>query len=158
MDNNIFSLDVTSEFAQAKTRLDEDRRFPDWLIDEAQGYALFKLDKDGHIIHWNRGAKRLTGYPAEEIIGQHFSRLFDCREMQLQKTPQFFLSIAGKQGFYESRGWWVHQDMHRFLAQVIIMHTDCYGSGFVVMVWDITNNKRATAELHGCPGSSPSDE
>src|SRR5690606_13347973 len=38
------------------------------LIDGARDYAIFLLDSEGRIATWNKGAERLHGYQAEEIL------------------------------------------------------------------------------------------
>ena len=40
------------------------------LLDGVQDYAIFMLDPQGKFVSWNAGAERITGYKAEEIIGQ----------------------------------------------------------------------------------------
>jgi diguanylate cyclase (GGDEF)-like protein/PAS domain S-box-containing protein len=49
-----------------------------WLaaIVEASGEAIFSRHVDGRIASWNKGAERLFGYTAAEIIGQHVSVLW----------------------------------------------------------------------------------
>lgn len=37
--------------------------------------AIFSMDLDGVITNWNSGAERLYGYAADEIIGQHITKL-----------------------------------------------------------------------------------
>ncbi|TYO96624.1 PAS domain S-box-containing protein [Geothermobacter ehrlichii] len=37
--------------------------------------ALFLVDRNQHIVYWNRAAEDLTGYPAAEILGRHCSIL-----------------------------------------------------------------------------------
>src|ERR1700752_2558809 len=46
------------------------------LVHGVQDYAIVLLDRSGHIVSWNRGAERLKGYAAPEIIGRHFSVLY----------------------------------------------------------------------------------
>ena len=46
------------------------------MIENLTDYAIIMLDTDGHIVTWNSGAERIQGYPADEIIGQHFSRFY----------------------------------------------------------------------------------
>jgi PAS domain S-box-containing protein len=127
-------------------------------MEDIQGFALFMLDNDGKVIHWNWGAARLIGYTAEEIIGRHFSRLYDSQETQMHQMSQFCLGIAIKQGFYENKGWWVRRGAPNFLAQVMIMYMGDRGGGFLVMVWDVSKNRRVTAELDGRYKTSPLDE
>ncbi len=44
-------------------------------IIESSMDAIFSKDLDGYIISWNKGAKLMYGYSAEEIIGRHISTL-----------------------------------------------------------------------------------
>lgn len=37
--------------------------------------GLFLVDKERHVVYWNREAERITGYPSAEIVGQHCSIL-----------------------------------------------------------------------------------
>jgi len=147
MGNQTVGLDVTSEFAKVKAHIEGEERYPGWLMDEVSGYAFFILDRDGRVIHWNQGAMRLTGYAAEEIIGQDFSCLYDSGETQMHQIPQFCMGIAGRLGFYENKAWWVRHDGSHFLAEVMIMHIGTNGGGFAVMVWDISKNKGAASEM-----------
>ena len=39
--------------------------------------AVWLLDRDRRITHWNEGAQKLTGYSADEMVG------VDCREKKL---------------------------------------------------------------------------
>ena len=43
------------------------------LIESIQDYAILMLNPNGIIMSWNKGAERLKGYQAKEIIGKHFS-------------------------------------------------------------------------------------
>jgi PAS domain S-box-containing protein len=42
------------------------------LVDSVGEYAIFRLSETGIVTTWNRGAQRLKGYAAGEIIGRHF--------------------------------------------------------------------------------------
>jgi PAS domain S-box-containing protein len=44
-------------------------------IVQSVDYAIFSTDPDGTVLTWNRGAETSIGYRAQEILGQHFSRL-----------------------------------------------------------------------------------
>ena len=46
------------------------------FIDAVTDYAIFMLDPQGYVISWNSGARRIKGYRAQEIVGQHFSRFY----------------------------------------------------------------------------------
>jgi len=43
----------------------------DQLLDQLFD-GLVEIDGRGHITHWNRGAERLTGYPAARVVGKPF--------------------------------------------------------------------------------------
>jgi len=42
------------------------------LLDSVTDYAIYLLDKDGHIATWNPGAEKIKGYVADEVLGSHF--------------------------------------------------------------------------------------
>ena len=45
------------------------------MVNEVEDYAIILLNKDGIIENWNRGAEKIKGYTAEEVIGKHI-RIF----------------------------------------------------------------------------------
>ena len=55
------------------------------LVSNVVDYAIFMLDSTGHIVTWNEGAERIKGYPADEIIGRHFSVFYPAQEAQIHK-------------------------------------------------------------------------
>ena len=59
------------------------------LVQSIKDYAIYMLDKTGHIISWNSGAERIKGYTRNEIIGQHFSRFYTDfdRKSELPTKP-----------------------------------------------------------------------
>src|SRR6476661_9173572 len=61
-----------TERREAEQALDRFRR----LVSGVNDYAIFLLDREGHIATWNAGAARIKGYMADEIIGEHFSRFY----------------------------------------------------------------------------------
>jgi PAS domain-containing protein len=40
------------------------------IFESAMDFAVFAQDRSGNVINWNVGAERLTGFSADEIIGQ----------------------------------------------------------------------------------------
>jgi PAS domain S-box-containing protein len=62
------------------------------------------LDTDGKIVTWNIGAERIKGYPAEEIIGHHFSEFYAAEDVAARK-PEQELARAKADGRVESEGW-----------------------------------------------------
>jgi PAS domain S-box-containing protein len=95
------------------------------LVAAVGEYAIFMLDPHGMVASWNAGARRIKGYHAGEIVGQHF-RVFYPEEQQLTGHPQRNLEAALRDGSFAEEGWRVRQDGSRFWASVVIspVHDD----------------------------------
>ena len=89
------------------------------FVEAVQDYALILLDADGRISSWNKGAQRIKGYEAHEILGQHFTRFYPEEDVRAGK-PQWELEAAARDGRFEDEGWRVRKDGSRFWANVII--------------------------------------
>jgi PAS domain S-box-containing protein len=89
------------------------------FVEAVQDYAIFMLDADGRVATWNKGAERIKGYKASEIIGKHFSCLYPEDAVRAGK-PQRELEIAAQEGRVEDEGWRIRQDGSRFWANVVI--------------------------------------
>jgi PAS domain S-box-containing protein len=115
------------------------------LVDGVQEYAMYLLDVQGRVATWNRGAERIEGYRADEIIGEHFSRFYQPHEV-LAGKPVEELRIATETGRFEEEGWRVRKDGTPFWASVLI--TALRGAngelrGFGKLTRDLTDRKRA---------------
>ena len=89
------------------------------LVDAVQDYAIFLLSPEGRVLTWNRGAARIKGYAADEIIGQHFS-VFYTPEERAAERPMSLLGLAAEHGRFEDEGWRVRKDGTWFWADVIV--------------------------------------
>ncbi|WP_017733913.1 sensor histidine kinase [Nafulsella turpanensis] len=89
------------------------------VIDGVKDYAIFLLSPQGTISSWNEGAKRIKGYEAEEIVGQHFSTFY-IPESAAAQFPQFELRKALEHGKFEDEGWRVRKNGTKFWANVLI--------------------------------------
>ena len=88
------------------------------LVDSVREYAIFMLDPEGRVASWNAGARRLKGYEADEIVGQHFSRFYPADRDREQVQGE--LDVAVREGQYQEEGWRVKKDGTRFWADVTI--------------------------------------
>ena len=79
------------------------------LIDAVKDYAIISLDADGLVTSWNSGAERLKGYSADEMIGQHVSRLYRKEDIE-RGNLQNELRQAAAAGHVEGEGWRVRKD------------------------------------------------
>jgi PAS domain S-box-containing protein len=89
------------------------------LVNGVVDYAIFFLDREGHIVSWNRGAERLKGYTAAEVIGKHFSIFYPADALE-RRWPERELQAAAEIGRFEDEGWRLRKDGSRFWADVII--------------------------------------
>ncbi|MEG3123380.1 PAS domain-containing sensor histidine kinase [Sphingomonas sp. GB1N7] len=119
------------------------------LIDSATNYAIYMLDPDGRVTIWNRGAERIKGWSAAEIVGRNFSMSYPAEDIAVGK-PAVDLARAHSEGRVEEESWRVRKDGSEFLANVTI--TALYDSegalrGFGKVVRDITDQKSAERAL-----------
>ena len=89
------------------------------MVESVRDYAIFMLDPNGHVASWNRGAQRIKGYTADEIIGRHFSAFYTPEDITSRK-PARELKIATREGRFEEEGVRVRKDGSTFWANVVI--------------------------------------
>ena len=126
-----------------------DERRVQILVDAVVDYAIFMLDATGRVVSWNAGAKRIKGYSADEIIGQHFSRFY-TEEDRAAGEPQKALDAAVRAGRFEREGWRVRKDGTRFWASVVVdAIRDDHGRiiGFAKVTRDMTERRQAQEAL-----------
>lgn len=118
------------------------------LVEGVRDYAIFMLDPEGYVATWNRGAERIKGYSAEEVIGKHFSKFYQEKDVA-RGWPEYELKVAATEGRFEDEGWRVRKDGSLFWANVII--TAIYEGdllrGFSKVTRDLTERKRTEEEL-----------
>jgi PAS domain S-box-containing protein len=120
------------------------------MVDGVTDYAIFLLNPEGHVASWNRGAERMKGYQANEIIGKHFSVFYPPEDIASGKTDRE-LKEAATRGQYEVEGWRLRKDGTRFLANVVITALrDEEGKlrGFSKITRDVTQRHEMERKLH----------
>ena len=108
-----------------------------------QDYAIYLLDRSGHIVSWNRGAEKLTGYTTAEIVGRHVSVLYPSDAIE-RRSPERELKMAQESGRLEDEGWRVRKDGSRFWANVVItsLHDESGAlRGFSKITRDLTERR-----------------
>ncbi|MBB2719224.1 MULTISPECIES: ATP-binding protein [Rhizobium] len=113
------------------------------LVEGVSDYGIFGLDPDGGVVSWNAGAERITGYQAEEIVGQHFSRFYPAETRET--FPGEELSKAALHGRTEAEGWRLRKDGSRFWSHVVVtaLHDETGRlRGFSKITRDITERKQ----------------
>jgi PAS domain S-box-containing protein len=134
--------------AEARAALSKSEQRFGLLVESVVDYGIFLLDREGRISSWNRGAERLKGYTAAEILGRHFSIFYTPEDIG-RGHPQHELEIAAREGRYEEEGWRVRQDGIRFWANVVITALRENGElvGFAKVTRDLTERRRAEDSL-----------
>ena len=111
-------LDIAERRKAQEALMESEWRFR-LVIQGVTDYAIFMLDTDGNITHWNMGAQRIHQYTAAEITGQHFSRFYTEEERQ-RGEPARALQVAAYEGKHAVEGRRVRRDESEFWAGVVI--------------------------------------
>ncbi|MCE9604876.1 MAG: PAS domain S-box protein [Planctomycetia bacterium] len=114
------------------------------FIEHVQDRAIYMLDPGGNIVTWNEGARRMTGFASDEIVGRPCSSLGRAEDLSADLL-QRILSLAEAQGRHEREAIQVRQDGSCYFAEVTLVPLrSVAGSllGFANIVHDITNRKQ----------------
>ena len=133
---------------KSERMLYESERYFRLLVEGITDYAVYLLDPEGQITNWNKGAERIKGYKAKEIVGKHFS-VFYTPEDQAAQLPRKALETARKEKHFLAEGWRVRKDGTRFFASVVIdpIYEKRKLIGFAKITRDITERQDALTEL-----------
>ena len=143
---------LTSEIQQRRQvseALAESEQRYELLIESVTDYAIFSLDLQGIVRDWNKGAERIKGYRAGEVIGRHFA-MFYTPEDRNNGLPAKSLEVATREGRYEAEGLRVRKDGTLFLANVCIQpiyNRSGLLVGFAKIIRDITQRRELEERL-----------
>lgn len=115
------------------------------LVEATRDYAIIMLDPQGRITSWNEGARRITGYEADEVIGRSVSLFYTPEEIRANK-PEHDLMAARRDGRFEEEGERVRKDGTRFWASSVLTPLlDGNGDldGYLRINRDITDRRQA---------------
>jgi PAS domain S-box-containing protein len=127
---------------QEALRVSEDRFH--LLVDGVSDHAILMLDPSGTILTWNRGAQRMDGYEAEEIVGRHYSCLF-TPELIADGKPAQELKQAAAVGKVEVEGWRIRKNGSRFWVNgtlAALYDENGQVKGFAKITRDLTAKRR----------------
>jgi len=137
------SLELKSEDLQ----ISEERHHR--MIEEVQDYAIILLDKTGTVLNWNRGAEKIKGYTANEIIGKSFT-IFYPQEDRKNNVPQKILQEAVQNNRASHEGWRIRKDGTKFWGSTVITalhNNENELIGFSKVTRDLTERKMAEETL-----------
>jgi PAS domain S-box-containing protein len=113
------------------------------MIEEIEDYAILLLDREGNVLNWNRGAEKIKGYKAAEIIGKNF-QLFYSKEDRENGLPVTLIQKAFLEGKASDEGWRIRKDGSRFWGSILITayHDEANNiAGFSKVTRDLTDRK-----------------
>lgn len=140
--------DITAQRTAEEQLQRSEERFR-LLVGAVEEYAIYMLDVDGVVMSWNAGARRIKGYDARDVVGQHF-RVFYPEDDQRTGHPERNLAAALRDGSYAEEGWRVRRDGTRFWASVVITAVrDGRGThvGFAKVTRDQTEQREHAQQL-----------
>ncbi len=117
--------------------------------DSVKGHAIVILDVNGIVKTWNPGAEAITGYNAQEIVGQNYSRFF-IKDDILGRQPDRLLEIAQFSGRVEEEGWRLAKSGTRFRASTSISALKTTAgpiAGFVMVTNDLSERAKLEETL-----------
>jgi PAS domain S-box-containing protein len=80
------------------------------------------MDAQGLITDWTDSAQRLEGYSPTEMMGRHYSVLFDSTSPEVaQGHASQMLRLAASRGQHEINNWHVRKDGSRYWAQSLLI-------------------------------------
>lgn len=119
------------------------------VVDALQDYAVVLLDPDGTIRSWNRAARTIFGFSAEEILGVEADVLF-VPEDRVAGVFHSELRVALANGKSDDSRWMMRADGTRLWAEGAVMPLfadDGSHSGFCKVVHDATVAYEQAARL-----------
>lgn len=127
------------------------------MIAEIEDYAIILLDESGIIKNWNKGALKIKGYEAKEIIGKNFSVFYTSQDRQ-NGIPEKILSEARQKGKAVCEGLRIRKDGSAFWGSIVITALyDANGviNGFTKVTRDITEKRKVEEKFYALLDSAP---
>jgi two-component system, chemotaxis family, CheB/CheR fusion protein len=139
--------DVSARRESERALRESEERFR-LVVESVRDYAIFQLDREGRIITWNAGAKRLLGWEEHEVLGRDASLVFTPEDVERgEHTCE--LEKARSEGRAEDERWHIRRDQSRFFASGVLTRSPEGISGitFTKVMQDITVRKEQEDQL-----------
>jgi rsbT co-antagonist protein RsbR len=119
------------------------------LIVQATDMLIVVLDREGHIVHFNKACETSTGYTADEVIGLFVWDMLIPPE-QIEGVKKIFYELALEQMPNRYENHWIAKDgQYRFLAWSNTLLYDDHGkvSYIIATAQDITEKRQVEDRL-----------
>lgn len=118
------------------------------LTENIEDYAIILLGERGTIVDWNKGAEKIKGYTAHEVLGKSFQIFYTPEDLQ-KDVPQNLLQQAAKNGKAHNEGWRLRKDGTKFWASISItaIHKNNQLDGFIKVTRDLSERKKSEEVL-----------
>lgn len=131
--------------AERKQRCQQDE-LQKLILDSATDYAIVTSGLDGVVTSWNRGAERILGWTAAEMLGRD-SKLIFTPEDRDRGAPEREMQAALEQGRAQDRRWHLRKDGSRFWGNGIAMPMGGTRQGFLKILRDETEQRKTEEAL-----------
>ncbi len=140
---------ATAERDKAKVMLrakDERLRL---ILDNTTDYGFVIADIDGQVTEWEGGCAAVTGWSADEAVGQHISFFFTEAD-RAAGAPASELRRAATEGRALDKRWHLRKDGETFFADGVMVglrNADGQLQGYAKIFRDASADQRVAAEL-----------
>ncbi len=134
---------------EAIERISDYRAFLQNVLESSTEYSIIATDLKGYVLLWNEGARRIYGYPAEEIIGSDSHVLHTpehIRNGDVERLNEATLNQGKWEGIIRRR----RKNGEEFTARVVqtvIRDTAGQPIGILVVSKDITDEEKLHQKL-----------
>jgi PAS domain S-box-containing protein len=140
--------DITERLQAEAARHQSDQRFQ-ILVNGVADYAIFMLDPKGHIASWNAAAERISGYPADEVLGKPLAFIFPP-DLVERGEPRRRLEETVRHGSFKAEARFFRRDGSPIILQST--HTCLFDklgapSGFAIVTHDVTEQRKMEEAL-----------
>ena len=121
------------------------------FVQTVQDHAIFAMDPQGRVQHWNAGAAQIMGFDASDVLGRELNEIFTQEDCDAG-IPRLELETAERMGRAADERWHVRKDGSRFWglgAVTAIRAPDGALLGFGKIVADRTDLKELQDTLQG---------
>ncbi|HEU4709392.1 MAG TPA: diguanylate cyclase, partial [Methylophilaceae bacterium] len=120
------------------------------IFRSAVDFAIITFDRRGNVTTWNSGAEHITGFKADEMIGNPADAIF-TPEDRAAHVPQREFLVALTTGRAADYRWHMHKRGKRFWADGVmspIFNEVNQHIGYVKIMRDVTEKKIAETDMY----------